>query len=156
MKRGNLLENFKTNILGAMGSQLDALQAKKRQEEERATMRIFYPRCITKHPQWEFPLNKIFVCHICTEGHPTDDFPSLPELQAIYKSGDIGETLRRPPWKPRDPPPYQNLSPQPPPYYQPYQPPQQWNTSNWKHWPPQYPPPPHFTQRQYWTHGWRG
>ena len=25
---GNLLENFKTDILGAMGSQLDALQAK--------------------------------------------------------------------------------------------------------------------------------
>ena len=31
---GNLLENFKIDILGAMGSQLDALQAKKRQEEE--------------------------------------------------------------------------------------------------------------------------
>ena len=31
---GNLLENFKTYILGAMGSQLDALQAKKRQDEE--------------------------------------------------------------------------------------------------------------------------
>ena len=27
---GNLLENFKTDILGAMGSQLYALQAKKR------------------------------------------------------------------------------------------------------------------------------
>ena len=27
---GNLLDNFKTSILGAMGSQLDALQAKKR------------------------------------------------------------------------------------------------------------------------------
>ena len=31
---GNLLENFKIDILGAMGSQLDALQAKKRQDEE--------------------------------------------------------------------------------------------------------------------------
>ena len=31
---GNLLENCKTDILGAMGSQLDALQAKKRQDEE--------------------------------------------------------------------------------------------------------------------------
>ena len=30
---GNLLENFKTNILGAMGSQLDSLQAKKRRDE---------------------------------------------------------------------------------------------------------------------------
>ena len=31
---GNLLENFKIDILGEMGSQLDALQAKKRQDEE--------------------------------------------------------------------------------------------------------------------------
>ena len=30
----NLSENFKTDILGAMGSQLDPLQAKKRQDEE--------------------------------------------------------------------------------------------------------------------------
>ena len=27
---GNLLENFKTDILGAMGSQIDVLQSKKR------------------------------------------------------------------------------------------------------------------------------
>ena len=47
---GNLLENLKTDILGVMGSQLDALQAKKRQEEERATMSIFYARCRTKYP----------------------------------------------------------------------------------------------------------
>ena len=63
---GNLWENFKTHILGAMGSQLDALQAKKRQDEERAAMSIFCPRCRTKHPQRECPLNNIFVCHICT------------------------------------------------------------------------------------------
>ena len=31
---GNMLENFKTDILGEMGSQLDSLQAKKRQDEE--------------------------------------------------------------------------------------------------------------------------
>ena len=130
---GNLLEKFKTNILGAMGSQLDALQAKKRQEDERAMMSIFCPRCITKHPQWEFPLNNISVCHIYMEEHPTYGFPPLLGLQAIYKSGDIGETLRRPPWKPRDPPTYHNFSPLPPPYYQPYQPTQQWNTTSWQH-----------------------
>ena len=31
---GNLLDNFKTDILVAMGSQLDSLQDKKRQDEE--------------------------------------------------------------------------------------------------------------------------
>ena len=89
---GNLLENFKIDILGAMGSQLDVLQDKKMQEEEFAMMSIFYPICKTKHPQWEFPLNNISVCHIYMGKHPTDDFPSLPGLQAISKSGEIGET----------------------------------------------------------------
>ena len=51
MELGNLLENFKIDILGAMGSQLDALQAKKRQDEEQAAMSIFYPRCRTKSPK---------------------------------------------------------------------------------------------------------
>ena len=50
---GNLLENFKTDILGEMGSQLDALQVKTNQEEECVAMIIFYPRCRTKHHQWE-------------------------------------------------------------------------------------------------------
>ena len=106
-----------------MGSQLDVLQAKKRQEEERAVMSIFCPTCRTKHPQQEFPLNNIFVCHIDKEEHQTDNFPSLPRLQAILKSGNIGKTSMRTTWKPMDPPPYQNLSPHSPPYYQPYQPP---------------------------------
>ena len=35
---GNLLENFKTHILGEMGSQIDALQAKKMQDEERVVL----------------------------------------------------------------------------------------------------------------------
>ena len=55
---GKLLENFKIDILGGMGSQLDALQAKKRQDEERAAMTIFCPKCRTKHPQRECPLKK--------------------------------------------------------------------------------------------------
>ena len=38
---GNMLETFKTDILGEMGSRLDDLQAKKRQDEEREAMSIF-------------------------------------------------------------------------------------------------------------------
>ena len=34
MELGNLLESFKIDILGEMGSQLDALQANKRKYEE--------------------------------------------------------------------------------------------------------------------------
>ena len=101
------------------------------------------------------PLNNIFICHIYTEEHPTDNCPSLLGLQAVYKSGDVAETSRRPPWKPRDQLAYQNFPPQPPLYYPPYQPPQQWNNSSWKNWPPQYPPP-QFPQKKYWSQGWRG
>ena len=50
MELDNLLENFKTDILGATSSRLDALQAKKRQDEEQATMSIFHPRRTKKHP----------------------------------------------------------------------------------------------------------
>ena len=106
MELGNLLVNFKTYILGAMGSQLDALQAKKRKDGEWAAMSIFYPWCRTKHPQRECPLNNISICHICTEEHLTDKCPSFPGLQAIYKSGDVGETTRRHPSQYRDQPIY--------------------------------------------------
>ena len=63
---GNLLENFKTDILGAMGSQLYVLQVKKRKDEEQEEMSIFFPRCRNKHLQRECQLNNISVCHICT------------------------------------------------------------------------------------------
>ena len=72
----------------------------------------FFPRCRTKHPQKECPLNNIYVCHICTKEHPIDNYPSLPGLQAIYKSGDVGETSRRPPWQSRDQPAYQSFAPE--------------------------------------------
>ena len=111
MELDNLLENFETDILGAMGSQLDSLQAKKRKVEERETMSIFCPRCRKKHPQRECPLNNIFVCHIYTEEHPIDNCPSFPRLKSIYKSGDVAKTSRRNPWKPRDRPAYPKFTP---------------------------------------------
>ena len=46
---GNLLEKFKTNILSIIGSQLDTLKIKKKQQEENAAMSIFFTRCRRKH-----------------------------------------------------------------------------------------------------------
>jgi hypothetical protein len=63
---GNLLENFKTDILRKIGSQLDTLKLKKKQEEENATMSIYCPRSRRKHPSREFPLDNISVCGFCT------------------------------------------------------------------------------------------
>ena len=41
----------------------------KKREEERAVKSNLCPRCETKHPQQECPLNKISTCHICTGHH---------------------------------------------------------------------------------------
>ena len=38
---GNLLENFKTEILSTLSSQLDMFQVKKKQEEEKVVVYIF-------------------------------------------------------------------------------------------------------------------
>jgi hypothetical protein len=46
---GKLLENFNTNILSTIGSQLDTLKIKKKHEEENAAMSIYCPRCRRKH-----------------------------------------------------------------------------------------------------------
>jgi hypothetical protein len=56
---GNLLENFKMDILRTIGSQLDTLKIKKKQEEENAVMSIYCPRCRRKHSSRESPLNNI-------------------------------------------------------------------------------------------------
>ena len=78
---GNLLENFKTDILVTLSSQFYALKTKRRQEEEDiATLHIFCPKCRKRHPLKECPLNIILVCALCSDKHPTDNFPSLPEL----------------------------------------------------------------------------
>jgi hypothetical protein len=53
---GNLLENFKTDILGTLSLQLDTLQIKKKKEEQNATLSIFFPRCRKRHPFKRMPL----------------------------------------------------------------------------------------------------
>jgi len=79
---------------------LDTLKIKNKQEEENATMCVFCPRCRRKNSSREYPLDNISVCVFCIEYHPTEKFPSLPSLLAIYRSGDPGESSYSPrrPW----------------------------------------------------------
>ena len=77
---GNLLEDFKTDILNTMGNQRDTMKHKKKQEDERAAMAIFCPRCRQKHMERECPINSIEVCGICALEHATGKSPSLPGL----------------------------------------------------------------------------
>jgi hypothetical protein len=56
---GNLLENFKTDLLGTIGSQLDTLKIKRKQEEENPVLSIFCPKCRKRHPLRECPLDNV-------------------------------------------------------------------------------------------------
>ena len=77
-----------------------------------------------RHPLRECPLDNVPVCAICTENHKTEDFPSLPGLQAIFKGGEAPGTPSAPkkPCQPRNPNAnaYQEPSPQSSSYYPPF------------------------------------
>jgi hypothetical protein len=100
---GNLLENIKTSTLSTIGSHLDTLNIKKKQEKENATMSIFFPRCRRKHSLRECPLDNISVYGLYTKYHPTEKCPSLLGLLSIYIIGDLVESSYAPrrPWQPR-------------------------------------------------------
>ena len=85
---GNLLEDFKTDILGTLTMQLDIMQSKQKQAEAEQNLVIFCPRCRKKHSHKECPLDMVQTCGICTKDHATESFPSLPGLKAVYKEAE--------------------------------------------------------------------
>ena len=64
-KIGNLLEDFKIDILGTLKTQFDIMQAKQKQAEAEKKLAVFCPRCRKKHNHKECPLDVIKVCAIC-------------------------------------------------------------------------------------------
>ena len=82
---GNLLEDFKIDILGTLTTQLDIMQAKQKQVEAKQNLVIFCPRCRKKHSHKECPLDMVQTCTLCTKDHATESCPSLPSLKAVYK-----------------------------------------------------------------------
>jgi hypothetical protein len=87
----NMLDNFKTDILNSLRSQLDTFQPKKKKEEVNPTLAIFCSKCRKKHSLRECPLDNIEVCGIYEQNHDTKSFPSSPKLKAVYQ-GASGET----------------------------------------------------------------
>jgi hypothetical protein len=63
------------------------MKIKRKEEEENDTLAIFCPRCRKRHLENEYPINVIEICGIYKEDHPTNEFHSLPGLQAIFKGG---------------------------------------------------------------------
>jgi hypothetical protein len=82
---GNVLENFKMDILSTLTTQLDVLQAKQEKVEAEQTLAIFFHRCIKKHGPRECPLDIVWVCAICSKDQDTYECPSLPGLKFVFK-----------------------------------------------------------------------
>ena len=82
---GNILEDFKNDILGTLTTHLDVIQAKQKQAILEQNLVVFCPRCRKKHNQQECPLDMVQTCAICTKDHATDHFPSLPRFKVVFK-----------------------------------------------------------------------
>ena len=59
---GNLLKNFKTEMMSSISSKIDVLRANQKQAVEDLTLAIFRPKCRKNHPLKECPLDKVEVC----------------------------------------------------------------------------------------------
>ena len=80
---GNLLEKFKTNILGTLSSQINSMNIKNKFEDEALT--IFCSICKKRNPLKNCPLNVVSLCGLCAKEHETYSYHALPGLHAIYK-----------------------------------------------------------------------
>jgi hypothetical protein len=103
---GNLLEDFKTEMLSSFASQMDTLQIKKKQAEVEAALSIFCPQCRDKHPKRECPLDRKTICTICDKDHDTQNCPSLPGIKAaLQPTNEEAEAVylmtQRRQWQPR-------------------------------------------------------
>jgi len=67
---GNMLEDFKSEMLQTLALQLDTINIKRKQEEVERALAIFFPRCTRRHLRNECPLNCIDICSVCEENTP--------------------------------------------------------------------------------------
>ena len=73
---GNMLEDFKSEMLQTLALQMNTMNIKRKQEEEKRALAIFCPRCTKRHPRNECPLNSIESFSVYEESHSTDKCPS--------------------------------------------------------------------------------
>ena len=88
---GNMLDEFKTNILWSLGEQIDTLKLQNKQKDEADYLAIFCPKCRKKHALREFPLDAkiIETCVICLENHETKSCTSIPSLKDVFQEETI-------------------------------------------------------------------
>lgn len=81
---GNMLEDFKSEMLQTLALQMDTIHIKRKQEEAERALAILCPRCTRRHPKNECSLNLIEIFSVYEENHSTDKCVSLPRLNSMY------------------------------------------------------------------------
>ena len=85
---GNMLEDFKSEMLQTLALQMDTMNIKRKQEEQERALAIFFPRCTRRHPRNECPLKSIEIFSIYEENHSRDKCPSFPGLKVVYQEAE--------------------------------------------------------------------
>ena len=85
---GNMLEDFKSEMLQNVSLQLDTMHIKREEEEAERTSAILCPRCTRRHLRNECPLNSIEIFSFYEENHSTDKFASIPRLKVVYQGAE--------------------------------------------------------------------
>jgi len=104
---GNMIDEFKTDILGSLSEQIGTLKLQNKQKNEADALAIFYPKFRKKHALRECPLDAKVVetCMICSESHETKGCPSILVLEAVFQEETIPNLAKplcfvaRRPWK---------------------------------------------------------
>lgn len=84
---GNMLDEFKTDILGSLSEQIDTLKLQNKHNVETGALAVFCPKCRKKHALRECPLKAKFIetYMICSESHETKNCPSIPGLKVVFQ-----------------------------------------------------------------------
>eukprot|EP00253_Pinus_taeda_P033163 PITA_33163 len=69
---GNMMQDFKSEMLQTLSLNMDTMHIKRKQEEAERALAIFCPRCTRRHPRNKCPLNSIEICSVCEENHSID------------------------------------------------------------------------------------
>ena len=64
---GNLLEDFKTDLLSTLWTQVETIKNRKIHEEKDQVLSILYPKCGKNHQLKQCSLDSIQICGLCAK-----------------------------------------------------------------------------------------
>ena len=67
---------------------MDTMHIKRKKEESKRALAIFYPRCTRRYPRNECSLNLVEIFLVCEENHSIEKCPYLPGLKDVYQGAE--------------------------------------------------------------------